>query len=523
MIAADRIDKLAAPFSRRRLPARLAGFLLLLGALIATRLPLMPKYLITFDAINFALAIGRFDPSLHQPQPPGYPAFVLLLRAIACFVPGIETVFSVAALLSSWLALILVQWLGALMINEKAGWITALLLLFNPSFWLAALTNPIRLWLAIGAVMTLIAAKFMERPALSVKAFYAAAIILGTISGFRPVLPALLLPVVALAAWRHRIRPLHWILAGIVGAAAAAGWFAFAAASVGGVEHYIQVLLDYNQQQTEPTSLFFGAMPGVAVYMALQAVTWTGLGVLSWIWAVPFARRTAPLLAKHDKWLLLVWFCPAFLFYATVHVGDPDHTLSIIPVTCLLGAAVLLRAVSEKAPRVRFGVIAAAIALNVFLFYKPISKVTKPATYTPVAWLDGHIRTLIDGLRAAGTPGSVTAVFYERTTGWRNLSYYCPNIPVLVMRGDVDHEQPAAWYMYAHRVRAAKVEDGAIVLPAVRSAVFVDMAERPISANPALPVSCAGRLCTVQLKKSGEIRFHGSRFRITDSAREQIR
>ncbi|MCZ2076429.1 MAG: hypothetical protein HUU41_02040 [Bryobacteraceae bacterium] len=523
MIGADRIDELAAPFSGRRLPAKLAGFLLLLGALIATRLPLMPKYLITFDAINFALAVERFDPSLHQPQPPGYPAFVLLLRAIACFVPGIEAVFSVTALLSSWLALILVQWLGALMINEKAGWITALLLLFNPPFWLAALTNPIRLWLATGAVMAVIAVKLMERPALSVKAFYAAAIILGAISGFRPVLPALLLPVVALAAWRHRIRPLHWILAGTVGAAAAAGWFAFTAASVGGIEQYIQVLLDYNQQQAEPTSLLYGAMPGAAVYMALQAITWTGLGVLSWIWSVPFARRTAPLLAKHDRWLLLVWFFPAFLFYATVHVGDPDHTLSIIPVTCLLGAAVLLRAVSGKAPRVRFGVIAAAVVLNAFLFYKPISKVTKPATYTPVAWLDGHIRTLIDGLLAAGTPGSVAAVFYEPTTGWRNLSYYCPNIPVLVIPGNVSREQLAAWYMHDRRVRAAKVDDGAIVLPPVRRAVFVDMAERPISASPALPVSCAGRLCTVQLKKSGEVRFHGFRFRITGSTRGQIR
>lgn len=516
MIEADRIDELAAPFSGRRLPAaKLAGFLLLLGALVVTRLPLMPKYLITFDAINFALAVGRFDPSLHQPQPPGYPAFVLLLRAIAWFVPGIETVFSVTALLSGWLALILVQWLGALMINEKAGWIAALLLLFNPSFWLAALTNPIRLWLAIGAAMTVIAVKFMERPALSVKAFYAAAIILGTISGFRPVLPALLLPVVAFAAWRHRIRLFHWVFAGAVGAAVAAGWFAFTAASVGGIERYVQVLLDYNQQQAEPTSLFFGAMPGAAVYMALQAVTWTGLGVLSWIWAVPFARRTAPLLARHDKWLLLVWFCPAFVFYATVHVGDPDHTLSIIPVTCLLGTAVLLRAVSGKAPRVRFGVIAAAIALNAFLFYKPISKITKPATYTPVAWLDGHIRTLIDGLRAAGTPGSVTAVFYEPTTGWRNLSYYFPNVPVLVIRGDADREQPAAWYIHARRVQAAKVEDGAIVLPPARRAVFIDMAERPKSASSALPVSCAGRLCSVQPQKSGEVRFHGFRLRIT--------
>src|SRR5215472_15099557 len=60
---------------------------LLLTTVVASRLPLAPRHLITFDEINFALAIERFDPGTHQPQPPGYPLFVRQARRI-----GFETV-----------------------------------------------------------------------------------------------------------------------------------------------------------------------------------------------------------------------------------------------------------------------------------------------------------------------------------------------------------------------------------------------------------------------------------------------
>ena len=100
---------------RAQMSSLIGGWALLLLALLVSRVPLLPKYLVTFDAINFALAIQHFDPSLHQPQPPGYPFFVFFLRAIAAFGSTTESVFATAGILSSWVVLILVQRLGALL------------------------------------------------------------------------------------------------------------------------------------------------------------------------------------------------------------------------------------------------------------------------------------------------------------------------------------------------------------------------------------------------------------------------
>ena len=44
--------------------------------ILATRLPLAPGQLFTFDDVNLAYSIGHFDIRMSQPQPPGYPLFV---------------------------------------------------------------------------------------------------------------------------------------------------------------------------------------------------------------------------------------------------------------------------------------------------------------------------------------------------------------------------------------------------------------------------------------------------------------
>jgi hypothetical protein len=58
-----------------------------LGALgVLLRLLAVPAVLPDTDAVNFALALERFDLSLHQPHFPGYPLYVLCARAFARWV-----------------------------------------------------------------------------------------------------------------------------------------------------------------------------------------------------------------------------------------------------------------------------------------------------------------------------------------------------------------------------------------------------------------------------------------------------
>ena len=47
----------------------------------------LPSTLEDIDSLNFALAIHDFDPTRHQPHPPGYPIFIALAKAARAVVP----------------------------------------------------------------------------------------------------------------------------------------------------------------------------------------------------------------------------------------------------------------------------------------------------------------------------------------------------------------------------------------------------------------------------------------------------
>ena len=48
---------------------------------VLSRLPFQIDILNNHDAVNYALALDHFDMRLHQPQPPGYPLYIILGRA----------------------------------------------------------------------------------------------------------------------------------------------------------------------------------------------------------------------------------------------------------------------------------------------------------------------------------------------------------------------------------------------------------------------------------------------------------
>src|SRR6266702_5581552 len=58
------------------------SLLLLTGAVAITRFVFRSHYLYDIDSVNFALAMERFDPRVHQPHPPGYFLYICLARLL---------------------------------------------------------------------------------------------------------------------------------------------------------------------------------------------------------------------------------------------------------------------------------------------------------------------------------------------------------------------------------------------------------------------------------------------------------
>src|SRR5438132_5794066 len=51
-------------------------------AVLISRFLFRSHFLYDIDSVNFALALDRFDPSVHQPHPPGYFLYICLGRLV---------------------------------------------------------------------------------------------------------------------------------------------------------------------------------------------------------------------------------------------------------------------------------------------------------------------------------------------------------------------------------------------------------------------------------------------------------
>lgn len=493
--------------------------------LIVSRVAFAPRHLNTFDDINFALAIQHFNPAHHQPQPPGYPLFVGLLKLGALFVPKVEHLFLAVALLASLLTLAFLWAIGDRLLGKPLGLIAALLLLFHPTFWFAALTNPIRLFLAAGATAVALCllqacraralASVETRLNGAVHTFYLAAFVWGLAAGFRPFLLLTLLPLMLYGAWRLRLNARQVLLACAVAILPIAAWFTALVIPVGGALKYFQLMHAYWDQQGSSTSILLGARISSALHMAYMTIVWTFVGVLSWAWCVPFVLRSAKsLFTRFEIEFLLVWLVPGFLFYATVHTGDPDHPLSIVPVTCLIGAAVLARFARDYAPRWLPAVVIAAVALNALMFFKPVNKTAKAGSYKVAQWLDGYMNGVITSVAALHAKGPVAVVSAGPSPGWRNVSYYFPDVPVLVV-SSTDPQKPYGWESYRGRSRPLAVEGASIWLPACKTIAWIDYSDKPVSPSgaPGLPVLPNTSVTVTEPGFDAAYRFRGFSFR----------
>src|SRR5215469_7786972 len=166
--------------------------------LLLTRLPAMASYL-SIDNVNLALSLEKFDPSIHQPQPPGYPFFVLFGRVINFLFHNAERSFVVISLLVSALCLPAAFALGKRMFSQWAGAAAVVLLLVNPVFWHSSLDGPLRPHLALFSLLT---AYCCWRCWNGEKQFAMwGAVALGVGSGFRPDLVAFLFPLWLISSW----------------------------------------------------------------------------------------------------------------------------------------------------------------------------------------------------------------------------------------------------------------------------------------------------------------------------------
>lgn len=423
--------------------------------LIVSRVTLAPKHLFYFDSINFALALQEFNPALHQPQPPGYPLFVAVTKVVHHLTSSDRDTFLVTGILASAAALGAVWLLAYELFGARAADLSGLLLLVHPPFWLACLTNQVRIFLALGAAVLMVAA-WRSVSEEGCRWFVASAFLLGAASGFRPEMLLFGLPLIIFAGAAQRRPVRHWGFAMLAGLAAVTGWVAVVVHASGGLPQYIQLVADYARTQFSGSSLAFGATSKAAYRMLKMAVIWYGLPAAAWLCMLPLAKGIRADLQRIGAFFLVACL-PSFLFHAIIHVGDPDHTLFAAPAICAVGGAVLARLKHT-------GLAIAAVVVSCSLFLLPLKGIARAFTYQAVQEIDSLTCETFEAIQELAGTGPVALVTYDHRIPYRNFSYYFPNLDVVVLHDSPmgpAMPEPTAWII---RNRSTKVSRGKIVV-----------------------------------------------------------
>jgi hypothetical protein len=483
----------------------------LIVAIGATRIPVAPEHLFYHDSANLAFAIENFNPLLHQPQPPGYPVFVGLMRLLRLVLPSAESVLLAAGILGLAAASWFLYRFATEAFSARAGWFAATLLAFHPIGWYGGLTNPVRIYFAVaitGAAWLGWRAWRSGRP----RDYLWTAVYVGVASGFRPSTALLLLPLLLVLGLRQkewRVRWGGWALyaSGVVSWTSALFWVS------GGIRPYFEFLAGYSQSQFG-SSLFYGAAPGSALDMIGTAFVWTFFGALVWVAAVPFARRRHPEeKPAPSPWpYLALCYLPAFVFLALVHVADPDQTLAVVPGACILGAVALSRATVRWGRPQTAGLLVLLALGSSYLFRHPPKGKARAAGYGVVRYQRDHMRTAMRELRQVLDDGDADIISFRPAVSWRNLSYYFRNESILVVDPDdptrVWNTNPNGSVNYNGEVVVLSPErQSVLLLPPPGSGIRAKLVE-------SAPFQEHGSLLRARLPEGTEFDLGGVHFRV---------
>jgi len=157
--------------------------------------------------------------------------------------------------------------------------------------------------------------------------------------------------------------------------------------------------------------------------------------------------------------------------------------------------------------------VAAAVALNALLFLHPLNKAAKAASYdTALSW-DNYMQQVIETVQALNGTGRLTVVFPAFVSGWRTVSYYFPDVTVLVLESSPP-ENPGGTRWQGNRRFPLAVKDGKVELPSCGVVAWVDPTSRPSveGSSAAIPSTSGTPVTCTQLRPGMSFRFRNYTF-----------
>jgi Protein of unknown function (DUF2723) len=407
-------------------PNRSVDAVVLIAATALTRFIFRSHYLYDIDSVNFALALKRFDPSVHQPHPPGYFLYVCLGRVADSMFHDANAAFVAISIVFSCGAVAMIYVLAGDWFGRQAARFAGLIFVFSPLAWFhgtVALTYVVESFFS-GLTGYLCWLVFCGKG----RFILPAAAVVGVAAGFRPSSLLLLAP-----AFLFSLRA-----AGRKQAAGGIGilvltllaWF-MPMIRISGAAAYTSALVSL--WLTVPSrGTIFNSSPSIS--LARAGVVFGGyllcfgiaaaLPVLNLCGDSPIRRHVA----DRGK-ILFIWFwmAPGLLFFVFVFLTfvNSGYLLVLAPPVCAwtgLWAANWYAAL-RMARSMKLLLVAGCAAANTMIFvFAPVY-----CSYGRVRRFESELRSIIDVLpQVISSRDAMIVGFDSHFLGYRHAGYYLP-------------------------------------------------------------------------------------------------
>ena len=398
----------------------------LVVAVALTRFLFRSHYLYDLDSVNFALAIGRFDPSVHQPHPPGYFLYVCLGRLANILFRDPNSALVAISIAASCGAAVMIYLLAGEWFGAQAARFAGALFLLSPLAWfhgIVALTYIVEAFFS--ALIGFLCWRVYQG---SSRWILPGALALGLAAGVRPSSLLFLGP---LFLFSLRRAPRRSALAGMgVLAATLLAWLVPMIYASGGPAAYFSALSFL--WQSSP-----GRQNGLSTFLLISVArffTVAGIFVLCFGAAVGlFARAlwTREAAKPRQGAFTWMWIAPALLFFTFVFLRfiNSGYLLVVFPPICAwLGgwASDWYRGLPFSST-VKGVLVAFAATVNIAIFLEaPLY-----CSYREVRSFEAELQSVQRALPQVATVGRTLIIgFDSHFLGFRHAGYYFPEYAV---------------------------------------------------------------------------------------------
>jgi hypothetical protein len=394
---------------------------LLAGAVAVTRFAFRSRYLYDLDSVNFALGMGRFDPRVHQPHPPGYFLYISFGRLLNMIFHDANLALVVLSIAASCGAVVVIYRMALDWFGPGAARFAGGLFLLSPLAWFhgtVALTYSVEAFFSalLGYLCWRI---FCGSGGLILPAGF----ILGVSAGVRPssllFLGPLFLFSLCNATPKRRF-------AGVAALALTlTAWFVPMIAESGGFVAYFGALTSL-WRMVPAKDTVFNSSPATSIARACTVAFIYLLCFGAASWAPLGARRASPA-DPRKKLFTAVWVAPALCFFTFIFLKfvNSGYLLIVAAPACLwLGfwASQWYESTVWHKP-IKLGVIGICAVANILIF------LASPfyCSYRSVRRFEAELNGVRTALPELGSPEDTLIVgFDSHFLGYRHAGYYLP-------------------------------------------------------------------------------------------------